>query len=97
MYVDSRASNHLSFGDSSFCDKFSYGAPEQVFIGDGLGLSFKSAGSSFFTTSCSDQSFLLKEVLHLPSISKILSVSRSLLETIKLTLSFFPDHFVVKQ
>lgn len=96
-YVDSGASSHLAYDDSSFCDRSSYGAPEQVFIGDGSDLSVSSVGSSTFSTAYSSQSFILKDILHVPSISKnLISVTKFARDN-NAYFVFFHDHFVVKQ
>lgn len=96
-YVDSGASNHLAYDDSYFSDRSSYGAPEQVFIGDGSSLSILSVGSSIFSTANSSQSFVLKGVLHVPSISKnLISVTRFSRDN-NAYFVFFPDCFVVEQ
>lgn len=47
-YVESAASNHLTFDDASFYDRSSNAGTDQVYIGDGSGLSVHSYGSTFF-------------------------------------------------
>lgn len=58
-----------------FYEKKNIGA-DQVYIGDGLGLSVQTSGSSTFT-SFSGSLFLLNDILHVPSTSKnLISVSK---------------------
>lgn len=46
-YVDSRATNHLSFDDSCLSEKSAYTGSEQIYVGDGTGLSIISTTNCF--------------------------------------------------
>jgi len=75
---DSSASFQV-IGESQNIKQFThFDGPDQIFIGNGEGLSISSAGSSCFVSpNDSHITFILHKLLHVPPISKnLLSVSR---------------------
>ena len=66
-YLDSGASNHVT--------KVEYYGSYQVHIGNGMGLSIKHVGKSAFSSTYTFKILSLKQLLHVPTITKnLLSV-----------------------
>ena len=61
---------------SHLLDQVPYNGGEQVLVGNGKGLQIHHIGSSVFKPFCSSHAFKLKNLLHVPHITKtLLSVS----------------------
>ena len=78
MISNSGASFHV-IGESQHIKQLShFDGPDQIFIGNGEGLSISNTGSSsFLSPNDSHITFKLNKLLHVPSISKkLLSVSQ---------------------
>lgn len=77
-YPDSAASHHLTFNPHNLAYRTPYNGQEQVFMGNGQGVSIQSFGYSSFTAPFnSNVKLSLNDLLHVPNISKnLLSVSK---------------------
>lgn len=73
----SGASSHLTFNNTNLITGSQYVGGEQVYIGDGKGLSINHIGHSLVSSSNNPSITLsLKNLLHVPSITKsLVSVS----------------------
>ena len=94
-YLDSGATHHLTANLANLYVKADeYHGPNQILIGNGLGLTVKHIGSTHLSTPTS--SFLLNDVLHVPHIIKnLISVDKFTIDTNTL-IEFLPTHFIVK-
>ncbi|MCH81099.1 retrovirus-related Pol polyprotein from transposon TNT 1-94, partial [Trifolium medium] len=77
-YPDSGASHHLTYDPYNLAQSSPYFGHDQVMMGNGQGVSIHSLGqSSFHSPSDPSVKLELKDLLHVPSISKnLLSVSK---------------------
>ncbi|XP_019447442.1 PREDICTED: uncharacterized protein LOC109348071 [Lupinus angustifolius] len=77
-YPDSGATNHLTADASLVHEPIETFGHEQIYMGNGSGISIKSVGNSHFTSSLnSTVSLSLNNLLYVPSITKnLLSVSQ---------------------
>ena len=94
-YPDSGATHHLTVDLANLNVKTDeYHGPDQICIGNGLGLTVKHIGSTHLSTPTS--SFLLNDVLHVPHITKnLISVHKFTTDT-NILIEFHPTHFIVK-
>ena len=94
---DFGASFHVT-GESQHIKAFEhFDGPDQIFIGNGEGLSISSVGSSSFVSpNDSHITFKLHKLLHVPSISKnLLSVSQFAKDN-SIFFEFYPHACLVK-
>ena len=76
-YPDSGASNHVTLEPANLMVKQEYFGPDQVQIGNGKGLHIKHVGSAKFCSPYNSDIMSLKNLLHVPEITKnLLSVSK---------------------
>lgn len=76
-YPDSGATNHVTADQDNLMIKTDYQGPDQVHIGNGLGLPIKYVGFSQFPSPLTSQYLTLRNLLHFPKITKnLLSVSK---------------------
>ena len=76
-YPDSGASNHVTSEPGNLVTKQEYFGPDQVQVGNGKGLLIKHVGSASFCSPYSSRIMNLKNLLHVPEITKnLLSVSK---------------------
>lgn len=74
-YPNSGASNHVTLEVSNLMQMKDYFGPEQVYVGNGKGLSIKHIGQSNFCSTYTSTILSLKHLLHVPEITKnLLSV-----------------------
>jgi len=93
---NSGASFHVT-GESQHIKQLShFDGPDQIFIGNGEGLSISNTGSSsFLSPNDSHITFKLNKLLHVPSISKnLLSVSQFAKDNV--FFEFHPHLYLVK-
>ena len=94
-YPDSRATHHLTADLANLNVKANeYHGPDQICIGNGLGLTIKHIGSTHLSTPTS--SFLLNDVLHFPHITKNLISAHKFTTDTNTIIEFHPTHFFVK-
>uniref|UniRef100_A0A803NUC9 Integrase catalytic domain-containing protein n=1 Tax=Cannabis sativa TaxID=3483 RepID=A0A803NUC9_CANSA len=94
-YADSGASNHLTSDPGKIQAKTEYEGKEQITIGDGRKLPISHVGSGVIQTKSSNP-LLLKNMLHIPSISKnLISVSQLTTDN-NVSMEFFSDFCCVK-
>ncbi|KAK2449415.1 hypothetical protein QL285_008613 [Trifolium repens] len=77
-YPDSGASHHLTYNPHNLMQRSPYNGNERVMMGNGQGVSISSLGhSSFYSKLSPNVKLNLKDLLHVPTISKnLLSVSK---------------------
>ena len=76
-YPNSGASNHVTFDATNLMTKAEYYGSDQVHIGNGMDLSIKHVGQSIFSSPYTSKILSLKQLLHVPTITKnLLSVSK---------------------
>jgi histone deacetylase 1/2 len=77
-YPDSGASHHLTFNPNNLSYSMPYNGQDQVMMGNGQGVSINSLGhSNFISPRNPNVQLSLKDLLHVPNISKnLLSVSK---------------------
>jgi hypothetical protein len=77
-YPDSGASHHLTYNPNNLAYRVPYNGQDQVLMGNGQGVSIQSLGQSQFNSPHKPNVQLtLKDLLHVPNISKnLLSVSK---------------------
>ncbi|XP_072081168.1 uncharacterized protein [Arachis hypogaea] len=79
-YPDSGTSHHITFDQLNLINSSEY-QPEQVFGGNGKGMSIANIGRSIIHASMSNKIFKLQNLLHVPTISKnLISVSKFALD-----------------
>jgi hypothetical protein len=95
-YPNFRATHHLTFDLQNLNHHYiKYTGPDQVHMGNGTGLTIQNMGDTFLSSP--NASFLLHNVLHVPSITKnLLSVYKFTLET-NTFIEFHPWFFFVKE
>ena len=96
-YPDSGASHHVTPEASNVSDSASVPGSEQVFIGNGQGLSINSVGSMSFSLPHKPHlSLILSNLLHVPQITKnLMSVSKFAQDN-NVFFEFHPTFCVVK-
>lgn len=76
-YPDSRASNHLTLNLANLSVRHPHDDSDWVQVGNGLGLSILHTGHSNLYSHSFNKSFVLRNLLHVPGLTKILiSVSQ---------------------
>ena len=76
-YPDSGATNHLTLDESNLHSSTEYNGQQQIYMGNGKGLSIHNIGQSFFHSPYLSKNLVLNKLLHVPSITKnLLSVSQ---------------------
>ena len=87
-YVDSGATHHLTADIANLAAHSEYQGPDRVRMGNGTGLPIRATGASLLCSPIS--SFVLKNLLHVPNITKnLLSVSQFTADN-KILLEFHP-------
>uniref|UniRef100_A0A803P365 Retrovirus-related Pol polyprotein from transposon TNT 1-94-like beta-barrel domain-containing protein n=1 Tax=Cannabis sativa TaxID=3483 RepID=A0A803P365_CANSA len=75
-YPNSGATNYCTFQYQNLGNCLDYGGSDQLYMGDGTGLSIKHVGQSFFLAKNSSEPLVLNNLLHVLEITKnIISVS----------------------
>ena len=93
-YPDSGATHHLIVDLANLNVKIDeYHGPDQICIGNGLGLTVKQIGSTHLSTPTSP--FLLNDVLHVPHITKNLIFVHKFTTDTNILIEFHPTHFIV--
>ena len=67
---DSRASNHVTSDATNLMTKTEYYGLDQVYIGNGMGLSIKHVGQTVFSSPYTSKILSLKQLFHVPTITK---------------------------
>uniref|UniRef100_A0A803PHM7 Retrovirus-related Pol polyprotein from transposon TNT 1-94-like beta-barrel domain-containing protein n=1 Tax=Cannabis sativa TaxID=3483 RepID=A0A803PHM7_CANSA len=94
-YADSGASNHVTSEAANLNQKNKYNGKDSLIVGDGNKLSIKHIGSGFMPTD-DGSSLVLKEMLHVPSITKnLVSISKLTVDN-NVTVEFSSDDCCVK-
>lgn len=94
-FPDSGVTHHITLDLSNFNQYGEYKGHDQLQVGNGQGLAIYNTGISSFSNS-SHQKFNLKDILHVPSITKnLLSVQKFALDN-NVFFEFHPYHFLVK-
>lgn len=76
-YLDSWATNHLTNNFNNLFTRSEYGGESQIYAANSSGLSILYYGSSSLMSSSSNRSFILNNLLRVPSIKKnLISVSQ---------------------
>ena len=76
-YPDSGATNHCTPDPNNLIIQDIYAKNDQIHMGDGTNLAIQHIGQSTFPSQFSSKLLVLKQLLHVPSISKnLLSVSK---------------------
>ncbi|WVY96142.1 hypothetical protein V8G54_028293 [Vigna mungo] len=70
-YPDSGASHHVTNDSSNFNSKSSYTGSEKIKLGNGAGLKITQIGSPALSTSSSSSSFVLNNLLHVPTWQRV--------------------------
>nr|XP_043615796.1 uncharacterized protein LOC122587696 [Erigeron canadensis] len=92
--MDSGASHHLSSSPSALTSVSDYGGPDEVVLGNGMGLSISHIGSTQFSTKT--KPLTLPNILCAPNLrTNLISVAK-LCRTNQVSVEFFPFHFFVK-
>ncbi|KAI5426099.1 hypothetical protein KIW84_031788 [Lathyrus oleraceus] len=96
-YSDSGASHHVTPDASNVSDASSLSGAEQVFMGNGQGLSINSVGSMNFPLSnYSNSSLILNSLLLVPHITKNLMSVSKLAQDNHIFFEFHPQFCLVK-
>ena len=94
-YPDSGATHHLTADLANLNVKADeYHGPDQIRIGNGLGLTVRHIGSTKLSTPTS--SFLLHDVLHVPLITKYLISIHKFTNDTNTSIELHPTYFIVK-
>ena len=94
-YPDFGTTHHLTADVANLNVKANeYHGPNQIRIGNSLGLTVKHIGSTHLSTPTS--SFLLNDVLHVPHVTKNLIFVRKFTTDTNTLIEFHPTHFFVK-
>ena len=91
--MDSRATHHVIGELTNISHHQSYEGPDDILLGDGLGLEITHIGSSKLFAS--SKSFCLSNVLCVPSIKQNLIYVSKFCKTNNVSIEFFPSSFVV--
>lgn len=95
-YLETRASHHLTFDHSNLLTSSKFEGPENVQIGNGIGVSIKHIGNSSLCSSNSNYAFSLHNLMHVPHITKnLISVSKFASDN-NVYFEFFPEVCFVK-
>uniref|UniRef100_A0A2N9HX01 Reverse transcriptase Ty1/copia-type domain-containing protein n=1 Tax=Fagus sylvatica TaxID=28930 RepID=A0A2N9HX01_FAGSY len=94
-YTDTGATHHLTsdFGNLNMRSE-EYHGPEQIRVGNGKGLSIHHIGDTLLSTPQSN--FLLRNVLHVPKITKNLISVKKFTKDTNTSMEFHPSYFLVK-
>lgn len=95
-YPDSGATNHITPNINNLTNRTNCSGNEQAHIGDGLGLKICHTRSAFFPSQFNSKILYLKQLLHVPQITKnLLSVSKFAFDN-NVFFEFFPKSCYVK-
>jgi hypothetical protein len=96
-YPDSGASHHLTYNPNNLAYRAPYNGQDQVLMGNGQGVPIQSLGhSNFISPHTPNVHLTLKDLLHVPHISKnLLSVSKFAQDN-NVVFEFHPYHCLVK-
>ena len=76
-YPDSGATHHLTANKSNLLTRLEYSGTDQVYIGNGTGMSIHHIGNSLLQSSGSHRTFKLQDLMHVPEITKnLISISK---------------------
>ena len=94
---DSGASFHVTGESENIQQLGPFKGPNQIYIGNGQGLSIKSSGYTKFVSPINPRvSLSLKQLLHVPAITKnLISVNKFSKEN-NIFFELYPNHCVVK-
>ena len=94
---DSGASFHVTGESENIQQLGPFKGPNQIYIGNGQGLSIKSSGYTKFVSPINPRvSLSLKQLLHVPAITKnLISVSKFSKDN-NVFFEFYPNHCAVK-
>ena len=93
-YPDSGASHHVTPNAENLHNRVPYAGQDQLYIGNGQGMKILSTGNSVLSSQ--PKSFVLKNILHVPTITKnLLSVHQFTLDN-NVFLEFHPYFCLVK-
>jgi hypothetical protein len=93
--IDSGATNHVTNDINNLSSLFAYKGPDNLHIGNGLGLHILHIGSQNFIIS--NLSIKLTNVLHVPNCStNLISLSQLLIDNPSLSIIFFSSSYVIK-
>ena len=94
-YLDSGATCHLTYDFANLNVKAKeYHGPDQIRIGNGIGLNVEHIDSTELSTPTS--SFLIHDVLHVPHIAKNLIFVHEFIIDTNTSIEFHPSYFFVK-
>ena len=94
-YTDSGATHHLTADLGNLNLRADdYNGPDQIRVGNGTGLSVKHVGSTQLSHPTSP--FILRDVLHVPHITKNLISVHKFTKDTNTSLDFHPYYFLVK-
>ncbi|TXG72185.1 hypothetical protein EZV62_000764 [Acer yangbiense] len=93
-YLDSGATDHYTPDDGNLLNKIDYTGKEMIFMGNGTGLNI--ASTRYNTFNLDKHTFLLKNILHIPHVTKnLLSVSKFVRDN-NVFIEFHPHFCLVK-
>lgn len=96
LVPDSSATNHITTDVNNLSNKTNYDGTDQIFAWDGTGLHIKHIGSSLFHSPLNSKTFVLKQLLHVASITKnLLNVSKFAADN-RVYFKFHPNACYVK-
>lgn len=76
-YSDSGVTNYITSDLSNLTNKIIYVGPDQIHIGDGIGLDIHRVGTSSFQSKFNSKVLTLNNLMHVPSFTKnLISVSK---------------------
>ena len=93
-YVDSGATHHLTADIANLAAHSEYQGPDRVRMGNGAGLPIRATDASLLCSPVS--SFVLKNLLHIPNITKNLQSVSQFTADKKVLLEFHPGSYFVK-
>ncbi|PON69507.1 hypothetical protein TorRG33x02_259330 [Trema orientale] len=95
-YLDSGATNHVTADLNNLYVKSDYKGKEKFLVENGFKLSISHIGSNTFNTLNQSSSLLLKNILHVPCISKnLLSISQFTKDN-NVLIEFYSDCCLIK-
>lgn len=95
-YPDSGATNHVTPTISNLMTCMDYTGNDQIHMGNGTGLQIQHIGQSNFCSKFNSRILSLKQLLHVPSITKnLLSVSKFSSDN-NVFFEFYPNYCCVK-
>jgi Reverse transcriptase (RNA-dependent DNA polymerase)/GAG-pre-integrase domain len=93
--IDSGATNHVTNEINNLSSFFAYKGPDNLHIGNGIGLDILHIGSQSFIIS--NLSLKLTNVLHVPNFStNLISLSQLLIDNPSLSINFSSSSCVIK-